>query len=88
MFLYKTKGRLACSHCTRPMRVFCKVIGVFGRTVGQRVRIFALREKTSLLLSLPTSAETTVVGRRAETETAIAKEGGTQLAAACDRCSS
>ena len=37
---------------------------------------------------LPTAAETTIVGRRAETESALTGEGGTQLAAARDRCSS
>jgi len=43
---------------------------------------------SSLCPSLPTAAETTIVGRRAETEVAITGEGGAQLAAARDRCSS
>jgi hypothetical protein len=47
----------------------------------------ALREQTFLLFPLPTAAETTIVGRRVETEAALTGEGGTQLAAARDRCS-
>jgi hypothetical protein len=42
-----------------------------------RVRTFALREQTFLLFPLPTGAETTIVGRRAETEVAITEEDGT-----------
>ena len=53
--------------------------------VGENIR---LCEQTSLLLSLPTVAENTIVGRQAETEVALTGEGGTQLAAARDRCSS
>jgi len=46
------------------------------------------RRWPSVLLSLPTGAETTIVCRRAETEIALTGEGGTQLAAARGRCSS
>ena len=53
------------------------VIGASWRTGGGRVRTFALREQTSLLFPFPTAAETTIVGRRAETEGAITEEGGT-----------
>ena len=67
------KGVCRTLDCARPTRAF-----------GDR----ALRELTSLLFSLPTAAETTIVGWRAETDVALTGEGGTQLAATCDRCSS
>jgi hypothetical protein len=59
------------------------------RASNEDIQIVALREE----IVLPTSfsliaAETTIVGRRTETEAAITEEGGTQLAAARDRCSS
>ena len=47
-----------------------------------------LRDNISHPFPLPTAAETTIEGRRAETEAAIAGEGRTQLAAARDRFSS
>jgi hypothetical protein len=59
------------------------------RAFNENIQIVAFREE----IVFPTSfsliaAETTIVGRRAQTEAAIAEEGGTQLAAARDRCSS
>jgi len=59
------------------------------RTGGGRVRIFALCEWIVFSTSFsPTAAEIYRKGRRAETEVAITGEGGTQLAATHDRCSS
>jgi hypothetical protein len=53
MFLDKALGRLLCSHCARPTRAFCEVIGASWRTGGGRVRTYALREQESLADALP-----------------------------------